>query len=383
MMTSALELTEQLIRFPSVSSSSNAEIIHWLADWLRERDFEIERTDYLDPRGTAKLNLVARRGPLDGAPGKGLAYFAHVDVVPAEHWRAPTGRGPFEPSIDNARLYGRGSCDMKGSLACFLAAANRLPQPRQVQPLWIVCTADEEVGFRGARHLVQHSPAYRAIVATQPLSIVGEPTSLRVVHAHKGICGLDFTSHGRAAHSSTTLGLNANLAMVPLLDKLRELHFRCESDPGLRDLDFDPPTLSWNFGVSDGGSPHNITPAICHAWVSIRPMVDCDGKELLAEAAETAQRLGIEVEVREGCGPVWVEPDRPSVVRTCQLANQPKPCTVSYATDAGLFQELTDLVIMGPGDIAQAHTADEFIDLEQLTAGTDLYHRVIESTCTS
>jgi acetylornithine deacetylase len=381
--TSSLELSQSLIRFPSVSNTSNVAIIEWLADRLSTAGFAVERSDYLDDEGVAKANLIARRDPLGPrrqAAG-GLAYFAHVDVVPAVRWSGPSNCGPFEPTVVDGRLFGRGSCDMKGSLACFLAATAQTSATTQAAPLWLTCTADEETGFEGARQLVTHSSAYRELVAAQPLAIVGEPTMLQVVHAHKGIRGLEFTSRGRAAHSSTRLGLNANLAMVPLLDKLRELHFRCESDPALRDLDFDPPTLSWNFGVSDGGTAHNITPGICHAWVSMRPMIDCDGEALLAEAAATARELGIEVERYRGCGPVWVEPDRPSVRSMCELAGQTTPRTVSYATDGGQFSELKDLVVIGPGDIAQAHTADEFICLDQLAAGTELYRRAIEHYC--
>ena len=108
---------------------------------------------------------------------------------------------------------------MKGSLSAMLSAASSISAADQKKPLWIVCTADEEVGFEGARHVVKHSEAYRGIVDSQPMGIIGEPTGLSVVHAHKGITGLHIVSRGRAAHSSTSDGINANESMVPVLNK--------------------------------------------------------------------------------------------------------------------------------------------------------------------
>ncbi len=190
----------------------------------------------------------------------GIAYFCHTDVVPPGDWSVPDG-DPFISSVPNERLYGRGACDMKGSLAAMLTAVSAVDVSHQSSPLWIVCTADEEVGFQGAHHLVEQSAAYRQIVASQPLSIIGEPTGMEVVHAHKGIVGFEIVSQGRAAHSSTTAGINANEAMVPMLQTLLELGSALNTEERFRDHRFDPPTLSWNFGISEGGTAYNITPA--------------------------------------------------------------------------------------------------------------------------
>jgi acetylornithine deacetylase len=388
MLAQTLAWLQTLIGFPSVSATSNVEVSQWVQLQLQSLGFQCESIDYADRFGVAKRNIVACRNPLQGvgssggeSSGAGLAYFAHTDVVPAVAWEGPGGRGPFEATPHGTRLYGRGSCDMKGSLACFLSAVASMDVRAQRAPLWIICTADEEVGFAGARQVVARSGLYAELRRRQPPGIIGEPTGLEVVHAHKGITGLEFISRGRAAHSSTRLGLNANLAIVPLLVRLREIHERCEQDARLQDADFDPPTLGWNFGVSDGATAHNITPQLSRVWVTLRPMVDCDGKGLVDELRELGQSLGLEVTEIAGCGPLWVEPDRPFVQNMVALAGVQKAKTVSYATDGGIFGGLEERVILGPGDIRQAHTADEFIELSQLEAGAALYRRAIETFC--
>jgi acetylornithine deacetylase len=275
----SIELLQSLVGFPSVSSRSNREISDAVGKRLEDLGFQVEQSTYQDDRGVQKVNLVGRRDPVSarsGGSSGGLAYFCHTDVVPAKGWTGPGG-DPFSAVVQDDRLYGRGSCDMKGSLVAMLEAATRVTAQDQSAPLWIVCTADEEIGFQGARHLVDHSAAYRQIVQSQPVAVIGEPTGLEVVHGHKGITGVQVISRGRAAHSSTTDGINANEAMVPMLQTLLELKHQTESDTRYRDDRFDPPTLSWTFGVSDGCQAINITPARSVAWVSIRPMPEIDG----------------------------------------------------------------------------------------------------------
>jgi acetylornithine deacetylase len=376
-----IETLSQLIAFESVSSTSNAGVCDAIAERLESLGFQIERSEYLDEQQRRKVNLVARREPQSrpSVSRGGLAYFCHTDVVPAIGWTGPGG-DPFTPIIEQDHLFGRGACDMKGSLAVMLTAASQLTAAEQTSPLWIVCTADEEVGFEGAKHLVRESDGYREIVAAQPLAIIGEPTRLSVVHAHKGIVGCRIISHGRAAHSSTTDGINANEAMVPLLQRLLELAGRSRTDPRYQDDRFGPPLLSWNFGVSDHSDAVNITPQRCVAWFSLRPMPEIDGEDLIAEARETAEGLGLEFQRFEGGRPFWIEPDAACIQAMCELAGG-EPTTVCYGTDGGELTELQRRVVCGPGGIAQAHTTDEWIELEQLTKGIDIYSRAIREWC--
>ena len=378
----SIDKIKSFVDCSSVSSTSNAEISAAVADSLDVLGFDVEKTTYLDPRGVTKVNLVASRKPLAAGATEagGLAYFCHTDVIPADHWTGPGG-DPFKCVVRENRIYGRGSCDMKGSLVAMLSAVAKTLQVDQKAPLWIVCTADEEVGFLGAKDLVKNSAKYRNIVEAQPLSIIGEPTRLSVVHAHKGIVGMRITSRGRAAHSSTTEGVNANEAMVPLLQTLLDIRKKTEESAVYHDDRFVPPVLSWNFGVSDGCNAVNMTPAKSVAWVSLRPMPQVDGRDLMQMVAKKAEELGLEYEVCEGGDPLWIDPDESCIRDLCTLAGG-KPKTVCYGTDGGEFHELQHRVVCGPGDIAQAHTSDEWLEIEQLSKGIDLYEKAVRFWCT-
>ena len=374
----SIETLKQLISFASVSSTSNVQISECVSGQLKSLGFEVESSEYLDDAGTPKVNLVARRNGTKNPTG-GLAYFCHTDVVPADGWTGPGG-DPFSPVTQDDRIYGRGSCDMKGSLVAMLAAAQQVDVAQQSSPLWIVCTADEEVGFEGAKCVVNNSTAYRELVNAQPMGIIGEPTRLSVVHAHKGITGFQITSHGRAAHSSLSSGINANEAMVPMLQTLLEIGQRTRDDTRYHDNRFDPPVLSWNFGVNDGSTAVNITPQKSVAWVSLRSMPNIDGEDLIAEVRSKADELGLEFKRFSGGSPLWIDADADGVESMCQLAGgQPK--TVCYGTDGGEFTELDQLVVCGPGDIAQAHTTDEFLEMDQLSKGIQLYAAAIRHWC--
>ena len=383
-LPTSTELLSRLIEFPSVSDTSNVAISEAVSEFLSDLGFSIETTKYIDESGTTKANLVAKREPSkhqdSSTETRGLAYFCHTDVVPAVGWTGPGG-DPFRARLENDRIFGRGSCDMKGSLVAMLEAANRVSKAEQNNPLWIVCTADEEVGFQGAKHLVKRSDAYRQIVDLQPMGIIGEPTRLGVVHAHKGIVGFEITSTGRAAHSSLALGVNANERMVPVLQKLLEICKRTRTDPRYQDERFDPPVLSWNFGVSDGAKAVNITPAKSRAWVCFRPMPSIDGEDLVEEVRTLATDMELEFKRYPGGHPIWVDPSTPSVRAMCDISGGIST-TVCYGTDGGEFNELQKMVVFGPGDIAQAHTTDEYLELEQLRAGADLFEQSIRHWCT-
>jgi acetylornithine deacetylase len=387
-----LPLLLSLLRFDSVSARSNLAITDRISDILAQLGFQLERSAYIDHRGITKANLVATRPALRStasepsgqqdpiASGRGgVAYFAHTDVVPADPWDGP-GEA-FAPVVQDNRVYARGSCDMKGSLVAMITAASRIDPRQQTAPITIVCTADEEVGFVGAKHLVASSPAYRRLVQTQPLAIIGEPTRCEVVHAHKGIEAFTITSRGRAAHSSSRAGHNANIAMVPMLVELLRLNELSETDPQLRDERFDPPTLSWNFGVSDHCTAVNITPARTDAWFSLRTMPGIDGQALIAAVRAKAEQLGLELEHCHGGPPLWVDPASEAVRTTCELAGCAAAKTICYATDGGEFTQLDKRLVCGPGDIAQAHTSDEWLALDQLHRGIDLYHGLLLRWC--
>jgi acetylornithine deacetylase len=388
---SAVELLGELIAFPSVSSTSNVDVNRWCCRVLEQLGFEIFPSEYTDRNGVRKANVVARRDPPQGGdqPHRGLAYFGHTDVVPADQWIGPgeeaarnpeTPPDPFTATIHNDRLYGRGACDMKGSIAVMLSAVSRVEPREQTAPIWFVCTADEEIGFGGAKHLVHHCPAYRELVDHDPVALIGEPTELNVVYAHKGVAGFRVHARGRAGHTATNYGINATEAMVPMLVKLLQLCRRTREDRSLQDERFDPPTLSWNFGVSDHSRVINITPERCDAWVSMRPMPAADGQTLIDEAVAEAKRLGLEIELMEGCGPLWSDPDNDHIVQLGELAGT-RLQTVAYGTDGGIFDELSRRAVIGPGSIEQAHTVDEWISIAQIERGIDVFEKAIRHWC--
>ena len=372
----ALDFNRQLVAFESTSVLSNAEVSDHVDDVLKGMEFETERIEYTDGNGVKKVNVIGKKGPGTG----GMAYFGHTDVVPADPWFSDEF-GPFEPTVVDERLYGRGSCDMKGSIACMLAAAERFKASELKRPIYITCTADEEIGYGGATQVSERSVLFREMVDGDSCGIIGEPTELEVVYAHKGTCGMLATSRGKASHSSTRAGLNANLAMIPYLAEMKAIHDETESDPAWQNEEFDPPTLSWNIGINDHTTAVNITPpqSVCTVYFRAMPGQDID--DLVDRAMRKARECGIEFELKSRAPPLYIDPDSDYVKEVLGLAERPVPTTVCYGTDGGVLTDLKKKVVIGPGDIAQAHTHDEWIALEQLEAGTELYARMIRHWC--
>jgi len=372
----ALDYAKELVAFESTSSLSNIPVSDYVEQTLRNLGFETERLEFEDRQGVRKASIVGKLGAGTG----GMAYFSHTDVVPADDWFFQE-HGPFEPTVKDDRLFGRGSCDMKGSLACMLAAVEQFRNATLTHPIYITCTADEEVGYNGARQVASESALFSEMVDGRARGIIGEPTELEVVYAHKGICGLVATSHGRAAHSSTNEGINANLAMIPYLVEMKQIHDETESDPAWRNDEFQPPTMSWNIGINDHTRAVNITPPRSICTVYARPMPGQDLTPIIERARAKAEECGIEFEVRAFGDPLYIDPTSPFVGECLQLAGRSTPKTVSYGTDGAMLGALEQLVVLGPGSIAQAHTHDEWITLEQLERGTQLYAKMIDAWC--
>lgn len=372
----ALDYARDLIAFDSISPVSNCAVTDYVEEKLKRLGFETERLEFNDLAGVRKASIVGRRGRGTG----GMAWFGHTDVVPADSW-AIAEHGPFQPTVKGTRLYGRGSCDMKGPVACMLAAAENWTHSKHVQPLYITCTADEEVGFHGARQVAAESQLFREMVVGDARGIIGEPTNLDVVYAHKGVCGFIATARGRAAHSSTDKGLNANLAMIPFLTEMKRIHDEVNADSAWQNTEFHPPTLSWNIGINDHTRAFNITAPQSVCTVYFRPMPGMDIQPLLDRARNAAEMNGLEFKLSARGEPVYTPADSPLIRDALALAERGQSITVAYATDGAMFGALKQLCVLGPGDIAQAHTNDEWIELDQLQRGTGLYSRIIEEWC--
>ena len=366
-----------MVAFPSVSSTTNVDVSRWVENQLQLRGFETEWIAYTDSNGIAKACVSGQKGP---ALGRGLAYFCHSDVVPVDTWNFPDS-DPWALFEKHGRVYGRGSCDMKGSLVCMLSAIDAIGDTPLIAPLNVVCTADEEVGLQGARRVVAESAMYRDIVGRQSRAIIGEPTLLNVVHAHKGGRSMKIKSQGIAAHSSTGKGLNANFAMIPFLLDMVELCQRVEGDLDWQDDRYDPPTINLNLGINDHNSAINITSAqsICTIYFRTMPAIDADA--LVAEIKASAERHHLDFEMMFQGNPLFTNPDSRFIEELLKLTGKTVSQTVSYGTDGSCFTELNDIAVLGPGDIRQAHTDDEWIDVQQLKQGALVYEKLIRNWC--
>ncbi len=375
MQREATDLASDLIRFPSVSSASNVDICGYLEELLRGMAFTLERLTY-EREKTTKVCLVARRGE---GPG-GFAFCGHTDVVPAEEWRGP-GSGPFDPQLRDGALFGRGSCDMKGSLACMLSAISAVSDRSLGAPICLLLTSDEETGQWGAAEVAAHSALFQDMVRGRVRCVVGEPTLMRPVYAHKGTCLIRATAHGRAGHSGGREGLNANWAMIPFLTEVAEIHRETETDPRWCDSRFDPPTLSMNLGVNDFTQAVNVTPAQSVCTIFLRPMPGVDSLEVIRRIGQAAARNGLTWEIVRQEAPFSVPADSEYLRELLLLTESPSAATTNFGTDASRLTALPRLAIVGPGSITQAHTAHEFITLEQLQRGTQFFSRCLARWC--
>ncbi|AMV32646.1 Acetylornithine deacetylase [Pirellula sp. SH-Sr6A] len=364
---SAIDLVTKLVRFPSVSHESNEEVSQAVADELFRIGFEVEWLSYRDSEGKTKVSLVAKRGKGTG----GVAYLAHTDVVPADDWSLDFC-GPFDPVVQDGRLYGRGACDMKGSLACALVAASIVPTD-DAAPLYFVVTSDEEVGMHGARLVDRRSQLFEEMVESHTIGIVGEPTKLEVVHAHKGGLRFHVLARGKSAHTSTRDGLNANYALIPALEPMLQLRHATERDPRFQNPMFDPPTLSWNMTITNEPEAVNVTTSLAQLNNFLRLMPGVDVESIVAQVEGICERHQLDFVRSDDVEPWSVAPDAAWIQQMLSLVGRRASQSVCYATDAGVLQRLQAMMICGPGDIQQAHRSDEWISLEQLQLGVETY----------
>jgi acetylornithine deacetylase len=373
LLEKTLQITKELVSYPSVSDQSNADVSQHVSDILSGMGFDVETHSYVDAKGKKKVSLAAKRGSGTG----GVCYLAHTDVVPAEDWSAGFC-GPFEPTVVGDRLFGRGTCDMKGSLACALVAASQINIAHQTKPIYFVVTSDEEVGMMGAKQINANSAYFQEMVDGETVGIVGEPTKLSVIHAHKGGQRLSVIARGRSAHTSTNEGINANYQLIPALPKLLELRNDSENNPKYRDPLFDPPTLSWNMTIANEPEAMNVTPSLAQANIFIRTMPNVDHGPLLVAVEDICNQHGLELALHDGLAPWQVLPHSEWIQQMLQLVGESVSHSVCFATDAGVLQRLKRLMVCGPGDIQQAHRSDEWISLDQLTRGVDVYQRAFQ-----
>ena len=369
------DLLGQLVSENSVSTNSNVPITQKVADWLKTLDFDLEWIGYKDRAGVDKASLVATRNPKKSSLEKGgAAYLAHTDVVPVDDWY--TGfNGPFEIAQRDGKLYGRGTCDMKGSLCCAIQAASRIDRNDQTKPIFFVITADEEVGMEGAQQVDKRSRLWEEMIQRDVTGIIGEPTEMQVVHAHKGTYGISLRSSGQSAHTSTGRGINANDALIPALPELLELKKQTETQEQLRNEQFDPPTVTLNMVLRNEPLAINVTTALAEAQIFFRTMPQVDTS--LIESALRRIQSNHKLEwIDRGEKSHWsVDPKSPWIEELLTIAGQANSKTVCYGTDGSVLQRLRKLVVCGPGSIEQAHRKDEWVSIQQLHRAVEVYER--------
>jgi acetylornithine deacetylase len=356
------DLLARLVAFPSVVGSPNGAIVAWIAEYCRAHGASV--TVLPGPEGD-RCNLFATVGPRD-EPGYILS--GHTDVVPAGE--AQWSSDPFGLRADGDRRYGRGTTDMKGFLACALAALPRLAARNLSRPIHLAFSYDEEAGCRGVPHLIAALPD---LCATPLGAIIGEPSGMRAVRAHKGKAAARLEVIGKSGHSSQPhLGLNAVHAMAGVVSKAVSHGALLAEGPS--DPNFDPPYSTLQVGVIAGGQAVNIIPERCTADIEVRAVSGTAPSSLLEPLREHLQALQA-----ENFKTAWHElsaypalslaADSPLAGLMTELTGKETLAAVSYGTEAGLYQEAgIASIICGPGDIGRAHRADEYITLGELHA---------------
>jgi acetylornithine deacetylase len=374
-----VEMLAKLVAFPSVSSVSNLDIIAFIRDYLASHG--VESLIVPSPDGQ-KANLFATIGPrVDG----GVVLSGHTDVVPVtgQDWSSD----PWTLTERDGKLYGRGTCDMKGFDAIGLALVPDMLKAGLKRPVHIALSYDEEIGCVGAPFMI--AEAVRQGFSPSAV-IVGEPSMMKVVTGHKGGCRILTTIRGYAVHSSR---VDIGVCAVAVAGKLIVWHGRqmdaCReaADP---DNPFLPPYTTFHCGIVKGGIASNITAELCEMVSGIRAVPGESVSEWI-ERYKTYIRdeieppmkarwpeAGVTVEVAASVPGLKPEIDGAAETLARRLTGDNGQHVVSYGTEAGQFQEVGwSTVVCGPGDIAQAHQPDEFIEVAQMAAGEQFVRRLI------
>ena len=361
------ELLDRLVAFDTTSAKTNIPLIDFVKDYLAGCGIE----SHLVPTADGlKASLFATIGPED-RPGIGLS--GHTDVVPVDgqQWETP----PFQVVEKDGKLYGRGTADMKGFLACALAMVPEFQARALKTPVHLLFSYDEEVGCTGVRPMIAELGSR---LPRPRLIIVGEPTSMGIVDSHKGATRFRTTITGREAHSSLThIGVNAIHIAGMLIGELSRIEEDLRNGP--QNPRFTPPYSTVQIGLIEGGRAQNIVPKHCAFSWEIRAVPGFDlstvtdrfdkfvRERCLPSMQAIGKDTGIETVLVNGVPAYYSGENSDAVSLALNLMGQNETFAVSYGTEAGLFQRGgCDSVICGPGDIAQAHRPDEFIEASEL-----------------
>jgi acetylornithine deacetylase len=369
----ATEILDRLVSFPSVVGTPNDGIVAWIRDYSKLYGARVMVLP--GPEGD-RANLFATVGP-NHVPGYLLS--GHMDVVAAleSSWTSE----PFSLRADGDRLFGRGASDMKGFLAAALAALPAIAAMPLARPLHLAFSYDEEAGCRGVPHLIHRLPE----LCAKPIgAIIGEPSGLRAIRAHKGKAAAQVEIRGRSGHSSRPdQGLNAIHAFAGVL--LAAVRAGEALQSSRLDPSFEPPYSSLQVGTVSGGQAVNIIPESLTAEIEARAITGVTPADLLEPvrlAAVALEQRGFQTkwDLLSSYPALSLAADAPLAQLMEQLTGAETLAAVSYGTEAGLYQAAgIDAIICGPGDIARAHRANEFIRVDELAACQAMIERLAET----
>jgi len=373
-MSDVVEILRQLVSISSVSGESNRPIAAFAQSLLAQSGWSFEEHSYLDPAGTEKINLIA----WPGAKTKQveLALVCHTDTVPySADWAEATTLTAHEENLN-----GCGACDVKGFLACILAAATDIDLSRLSKPLVIVLTADEEIGCVGVRHLVDRQAIHPRY------AIVGEPTSLRPIRAGKGYCVAEIIAFGSEAHSAfPDKGVSAIYSAAKLIVEIEKIADRLKD---LRAEEFSPPFTTINIGEIQGGLAKNIVPPLCKFLLEWRPIAGQDSylvpnlvREAIGKLSGADPHFRCELNVlrmQEG----FSTAEDSLLVRALQSASENFPGSAAFGTEAPWVGRMgAEAVVFGPGSMLSAHSPREFVPRAELVRCVDILKTVIYDLC--
>jgi acetylornithine deacetylase len=378
----ARDLLDRLVAFPTVSRDSNLELVDFVEAYLADSGIKAHRV--YNETGD-KASLYAHIGP---EVAGGVVLSGHTDVVPTDGQAWDTD--PFVVTERDGRLYGRGTCDMKGFDALALWAVPLALERGIKRPIQIALSYDEEVGCLGAPPMIDHMLA--SDMPRASTVIVGEPSMMKTVTGHKGGTGFKTHVKGFEVHSSILhTGVSAIMESAKIIDWANKQNAKNQAaEPNPLAATFDPPFTTLHVGTINGGTAHNITAKDCHfgldfrcvpgesldnwkdAYLTMLSDVEAGMKAIHPEAGITAEQY-FHV---PGLKP---EENGPAEELVRQLTGDNSVNVVSYGTEAGQFQERDySAVICGPGDIAQAHQPNEFISVAQYEAGQRFMEKLVD-----
>ena len=366
------QILDQLVSFPTVSRGSNLALIDWLEAYLASHGIESHRHWNED---RSKAALFAHVGPWEAG---GVVLSGHSDVVPVDgqDWTSD----PWVVTERDGRLYGRGTCDMKGYVALSVWALVQAHKRGVTRPLQLALSYDEEIGCTGAPPMIA---TMQQILPQASVAVIGEPSSMGLINGHKGGTGFHVHVKGYEVHSSLLpYGVSAIMEGARLIGWINAKNAEIQARPAsAAAATFHPPFTTLHVGMISGGTAHNITAGDCRFAVEMRVVPDEDITALAAAFEAEAARLDAALKAVNPQAGVTLtrffnvpglkpETEGPAEALVRRLTGANAAGVVSYGTEAGQFQDAGySAVICGPGDIAQAHQVDEYLELSEWQAG--------------